>query len=189
MLCFVSLEVIGVHSLEDKQIMKYIFVTSDHHFFHRNIIDYENRPFPNITTMNDVMIHRWNSIISDDDIVVHLGDFALTNFDNTKEVFDKLNGRKYLIMGNHDNRRSKGWWRRIGFLEVFPELQVDDYILTHKPIPEGGIPDGKTNIHGHCHTKEYFGQENPQYWNVCVENTAFFPVPLLVSERSVIFDS
>lgn len=159
----------------------HMFVTSDHHFFHKNIIEYESRPFKDVEEMNKVMIEKWNSVVSDDDTVIHLGDFALTSFDNTKEVFDQLNGNKYLIMGNHDKRRSKGWWERIGFIKVFPSLQIGDYILTHKPILKKDMPYGKVkNIHGHCHTKEYFGNDDSRYKNVCVENTFYFPILLFV---------
>ena len=61
---------------------KRIFIIADHHFHHENIIKYCNRPFKSAEEMNSYMIHKWNSVVSEKDIVYHLGDFALaSNFD------------------------------------------------------------------------------------------------------------
>ena len=79
-----------------------IFFTSDHHFYHNNIIEYCNRPFSSVGEMNSEMVSRWNSVVKQSDVVYHLGDFSLGNKEHIKEILDSLNGRIFFIQGNHD---------------------------------------------------------------------------------------
>ncbi|MEY2701981.1 MAG: phage Bobb, partial [Bacteroidota bacterium] len=62
-----------------------IFFTSDTHFFHEKMIDYEktSRSFSSVEEMDEILISNWNSKITDNDIVYHLGDFS---FGNEKET-------------------------------------------------------------------------------------------------------
>lgn len=79
-----------------------IFFTSDTHFFHKNIIKYSNRPFTSVEEMNEALIKNWNKTVSPNDTIYHLGDFGFSNIQNLKEIINKLNGNKILILGNHD---------------------------------------------------------------------------------------
>lgn len=79
-----------------------VFFTSDTHFGHTNIIKYCNRPFANATEMDEVLITNWNAKVSQDDTVWHLGDFAFSR--NPDKYFYRLNGKKYLVKGNHDKQ-------------------------------------------------------------------------------------
>jgi len=78
-----------------------IFFTADTHFDHDNIIKYCKRSFNNVKEMNDKYIEEWNKIVKTNDYVYHLGDFAFKNHDL---FFKRLNGKKHLIIGNHDKR-------------------------------------------------------------------------------------
>jgi calcineurin-like phosphoesterase family protein len=78
------------------------FYTSDHHFGHARIIDYCKRPFATSVEMDEAMITEWNRVVSTHDIVYHLGDFSLHYPERTREIFQRLHGRKFLIVGNHD---------------------------------------------------------------------------------------
>lgn len=80
--------------------MKYF--TSDLHFGHNNIIKYENRPFHSVKDMDEALIQKWNSKVKKGDEVYILGDFGFINGERANEILDRLNGRKYLIKGNHD---------------------------------------------------------------------------------------
>ena len=80
-----------------------IWFTSDNHFGHKNMIKFTNRPFTDVEEMNNAMIERWNARVGSDDIVYHLGDFALSPLTKLREIREKLNGRICLIKGNHDN--------------------------------------------------------------------------------------
>lgn len=92
-----------------------VFLTSDLHFGHKNIIEYEKRPFRNIEDMNAGIIKNWNKVVSNDDMVFCLGDVSFGGAEMTKECVSQLQGKKILIMGNHDRGRSISWWMDKGF--------------------------------------------------------------------------
>jgi calcineurin-like phosphoesterase family protein len=73
------------------------------HFGHANIIKYCNRPFANVTEMDNTIIHNWNSVVQPEDIVYHLGDFAVGG-GPAIDYLRRLNGRLIFCWGNHDNR-------------------------------------------------------------------------------------
>lgn len=81
--------------------MKYVI--SDHHWGHKNIIKFSNRPFDNLHHMENYMIDAWNSVVTDDDEVWHLGDISFKlNAKYLVNILDRLNGKIHLIRGNHD---------------------------------------------------------------------------------------
>lgn len=80
------------------------FFTSDHHFFHRNIIKYSNRPFSSVEEMHETLIDNHNSVVSKHDNVYFIGDFCFeSNPNKINPIFERLNGHKFLVLGNHDN--------------------------------------------------------------------------------------
>lgn len=82
-----------------------VFFTSDTHWGHRAIIDYCDRPFGSVEAMNEGLIERWNKVVKPDDIIFHLGDFAMTISDEEIcGILKRLNGHKHIILGNHDER-------------------------------------------------------------------------------------
>jgi calcineurin-like phosphoesterase family protein len=80
------------------------FFTSDTHFNHARVIELCARPFRDVQHMDEEMILRWNRVVGENDIVFHLGDFAfgLGDVERVRGIFFRLNGRKRLIIGNHD---------------------------------------------------------------------------------------
>jgi len=155
--------------------MRNIWVVSDTHFGHNNIIQYCNRPFANAEIMDECLIDNWNSVVKDDDIVYHLGDVY---FANGREALSKLNGRKRLVLGNHDNGKDQilqRHFQKIMVWRMFPEFGL---LLTHVPVSyttlgEGGEDRILTNVHGHIHqNKSPMGR----YRNVCVEQTNYTPI-------------
>lgn len=105
-----------------------IFYTSDLHFGHKNILQYENRPFEDVFDMERKLIDKWNSKVKASDDVYVLGDFAFPNsrysIDHINDIVKKLNGKKHLILGNHDT------W--INKLDVKPKLWEE--IVPYKEI-------------------------------------------------------
>ncbi len=135
-----------------------IYFISDTHFNHKNIIKYCNRPFDSIEQMNETLINNWNSIVSVDDIIYHLGDFALGSKELILDIVNRLNGSKYLIRGNHD-KWGASTYEDFGFnvLKNAP-IRLDEYklMLSHVPIPDSQIPKDFINLHGHIHNKKLY---------------------------------
>ena len=161
--------------------MARIWVTSDQHWGHKNIIKYSQRPFETVEEMNKAMVDNWNAVVLPTDIIYHLGDIGLfRNPEQAKDLISQLNGYKILVLGNHDRR---SWdWEEIGFKQVSREpLTIGNYILSHKPLSQSEI-SGKyiLNIHGHIHT--YDSPYPEVQLNVSVEQTNYTPV-LLYNER------
>ena len=99
------------------------FFSSDHHFFHRNILKYEAqaRPFSDVDEMNHHLIIAWNSVVSPTDEVFYLGDFAMASRrqqEQVAEIVQQLNGRKILIRGNHDSID----YSQIGFDHIYKKF-------------------------------------------------------------------
>ena len=112
-----------------------IFLTSDTHFWHRKIMlpEYCNRPFSSVEEMNETMIKNWNNVVSKDDLVYHLGDFAFCGSGKITEIMQQLKGRIILIKGNHDfDKKEK--YQRLGFFDVLSYHIIDDIFLSHYPM-------------------------------------------------------
>lgn len=170
-----------------------IFLTSDQHFFHGNIIKYCNRPWnsgkdsdgniivtqKDIEEMNEEMIMRWNSVVPNDGIVYHLGDFALGDRNKIKEILPRLNGKINLIMGNHDTK-SVDFYYECGFNRVYdhPILLKDFFILSHEPISFLNKNSCFGNIYGHVHDSDVYKTFSPNSCCVCVERHDYKPISL-----------
>lgn len=157
-----------------------IFFISDIHFFHTNIIKYCNRPYDNVDEMNADIIRRWNAVVNKNDIVWNLGDFIFAkkgNIETVREYVKKLNGRQYLVLGNHDRHVCKDmtYWYDCGFERVYdkPVLFQERYILSHEPVFTRQHLDlsgtDLVNIHGHIHNsnQDFYNlkDEDKQHWN------------------------
>ena len=128
-----------------------IFAIADLHFGHKNIIKYCNRPFADTDEMDRALIKNWNETVSNNDTVLVLGDVGFGSKEYIACLIKQLNGKKFLIMGNHDNW-SEQTYRDMGFHTVsrFPILWNDFYLLSHAPL----ILSETTpyfNLYGHVH--------------------------------------
>lgn len=154
-----------------------IWVTSDTHFNHKNILVYEaaNRPFANKHEMDNALIERWNERVGKDDIVLHLGDFAFAGANKIQEIVSRLNGKIYLLLGNHDRVRQFDW-NSLGFARVFADPFMLDgrFIFSHEPLVE--VPAGKVNVFGHVHGSSYFQTKTDNSFCACVERHDCGPV-------------
>jgi calcineurin-like phosphoesterase family protein len=125
-----------------------IYLIADTHFGHTNIIKYCSRPFANVGEMNETMITNWNLVVTPDDHVYHLGDFALGPSEAIKAYRHRLNGSIEMIMGNHDHR-SIGFWAKIDIKAHKKPITINGMIFSHAPVMFPELP----NIHGHIHEK------------------------------------
>ena len=154
--------------------MDNIFATADQHFSHKNIIQYESRPFQNIDEMDKFMIRAWNEVVPRVGTVFHLGDVSFTSKNLTQYIISQLNGNKILIRGNHDRGRSKQWFLDVGFKEVidYPIIFEEFFILSHEPVYLNATMP-YCNLHGHLHHKTLSGAG---YYNVGVDVRDYKPV-------------
>lgn len=150
--------------------------TSDLHLNHENIIKYCSRPFSDTREMNEHIISVWNTKVMQGDIVYVVGDVFLGDPADAEPLIRRLNGKKILILGNHD--RSSKTMLKCGFDEVYSRLRVKlqdgrKVLLTHKPVPGALLKDCEMQIHGHRHKGPAVSGNQI---NVCVDLWGFEPV-------------
>jgi len=160
--------------------MQNIFFIADLHLGHKNIIDYEKRPFSSTDNMNKSIIKNWNSVVTNKDKVLVAGDVSFLDKDETKKVIDQMNGYKILIMGNHDRGRSIQWWYDVGFNEVskHPILFQDFILVSHEPPTYIPPLTPYFYIYGHVHSSEMYKTVTATSCCVSVERWNYTPVNL-----------
>jgi calcineurin-like phosphoesterase family protein len=177
------------------------FLIADTHWGHENICKfttYDNkpvRPWDTVAEMDEAMVQLWNETVSDGDKVYVLGDAVI----NRKHlpIFDRLNGKKALIKGNHDIFPLKDYTKY--FYDVRAYQVMNGMILSHIPIHKESIARFGANVHGHLHSNrvmhEVFDPTNvigykadgtrisenkkvidPDYFCVSAEHTGFKPM-------------
>jgi len=141
-----------------------IWFTSDQHYGHANIIKYCGRPYSNTQEMELDLIAKFNAVVKPEDVVWHLGDFAM-NEDVVPQILPRLLGQHRLVAGNHDkchskNKKSTEAVKRYlgyGFKEVVEIAELHPFKLCHIPYgdsryPGSSIPDtGDWLLCGHIH--------------------------------------
>ena len=132
-----------------------MWFTSDLHLSHTNVISMNNRPFASSQQMDEEIIKRWNKKIAPNDTVYVLGDVCWGwNSKRIHDTFSKMNGIKYLIIGNHDKlgpHQLSNVWAEI---TPYKRITIDNYrvILSHYPIAEWDCAwHGSIHLYGHTH--------------------------------------
>lgn len=159
--------------------MRDVWLISDTHFYHHNIVHKfdPGRPFDSVGHMNEIMIENWNRVVKPGDKVYHLGDVFFGQREEFPKLWPRLNGKKRLIVGNHDDVKylaAGAFFEKIMLWRWF-----DDLLLTHVPTHPSSLKEGRSgrpkvvNVHGHTHFK---GSPVGPYHSVCVELTNYTPV-------------
>lgn len=189
-----------------------LFFISDMHFGHSNLYRFKDEFGKPQRHLNQedcelLMIEKWNEVVGDDDNVCILGDAVMDckprkTEEETHRIIEKrmsilenLNGRKTIILGNHDTTDadllSKYFDRVCGSLEI--KLAGYRCILTHIPIHASQLKDRYNkgrfdfNIHGHLHSPHNISistgegldcEKKPdyRYVNVNVEYNKYTPI-------------
>lgn len=140
-----------------------IWFTSDTHFGHAKVIEYCNRPFRSADEMDEAMIKRWNAKVNPEDTVYHMGDFAFLDAERIKKLIARLNGKIFLIFGNHDKTIKGSAELRSMFVKCcdYLEIYVSDpthergkqfIVLSHYAhLVWNKAHHGAWMIHGHSH--------------------------------------
>jgi calcineurin-like phosphoesterase family protein len=155
--------------------MQRVYVVSDTHFDHTNIIRYCNRGFGSVDDMNRTLMENWNDTIRKGDTVYFLGDLTYGKNSRGEEYWRRrLHGSVRYLRGNHDHKPC-------------PEYQYLDYegrkfMLTHVPYSEPTKSWKGWIIHGHVHNNEMdvypFINGQQKTINVSVELTGYKPVEM-----------
>lgn len=153
--------------------------TSDTHFGGKSILYFhpERREAAGITLEelqedkmaaiekhDEWLIDVWNKTVKKKDFVYILGDFSLCHKERTRKILEKLNGRKFLIKGNHDKSciGLESYFEWVGDIKEvkfthnqYPFISPDETFaveLFHFPIFSWNRrPHGTCHLHGHCH--------------------------------------
>lgn len=176
-----------------------IWIISDTHFNHENILKFRGkdgdtvRDFRDVHEMNETMIDRWNAVVKDGDKVYHLGDVLMGNRDEGEKILSRLKGQKRLLVGNHDVVYGKGnvlhkFFKKIYMWRMMPEHGI---LMTHVPVHPSTLgesrfmkgDDGKNvkmvNVHGHIHQNK---SPEGNYFCVCVEQPAIQYTPIHIED-------
>jgi len=154
------------------------FYISDLHLDHANMLKFEpeSRPFENIDQMNRALIQYWNDKVGPYDDVYILGDFC---FDNNgrraTEFLKQLNGKKYLIKGNHDGFLYKENFDKSQFEWIKDYAEIDDEVngekvhvcLFHYPIAVWNRKHHHAyHLFGHIHSNQSDGSHHALEFNL-----------------------
>jgi calcineurin-like phosphoesterase family protein len=155
--------------------MAEVFVLSDLHLGHKNILTFKHgghplRPFATLEEMHDTILGNWRKTVAPADKIYVLGDvcFGLKNM----ELFADLPGKKRLVMGNHD-LFDYGVYAKY-FQKIMGVRQLNGVWLTHVPMHLDCVNQErvKCNIHGHLHANKI---DHPKYFNACCEHLDYTP--------------
>ncbi len=140
------------------------YYIADLHFFHGALNEkMDKRGFESTQAMNEYMLDQWNRRVGKNDEVVILGDLSWGKPKETNELLEKLQGRLYLIEGNHDRFLKNKEFNAGRFVWIKPYEELRDnnrkVILCHYPIMcyNGQYQLGKEGrpraymLYGHVH--------------------------------------
>lgn len=130
------------------------FFSSDHHFGHKGVITYQDRPFDNVHEMNEALIKKWNDKVGKNDVVYYLGDMALCSRKWMADIVFQLNGTIHYILGNHENYTEDFYPDRFKTLTYYMETYIDKQkiCMFHYPMMTWNKSHHESwGLHGHCH--------------------------------------
>jgi calcineurin-like phosphoesterase family protein len=149
-----------------------VWITSDTHYGHSNICRgttnwrlpdgsipiNQTRDFVTLEQMNSVIVNNINSVVGQDDILIHLGDWSFGGFENIEIFRNRIVCQEiHLVLGNHDHHieRNRENCRR-HFVSVQDFLRMEymghTYEMMHYPITSwNNLGKGRIHLHGHTH--------------------------------------
>jgi calcineurin-like phosphoesterase family protein len=152
------------------------FLASDHHLGHPSIIKFADqngnihRKFSSIEEHDEYLIERHNAVVSPKDKVYFIGDFAMRK--KSIKLAERFNGRKTLILGNHDIFNTHEYTPYFENVRAYKVLNLRDnrrVILSHIPIHIESMGRFAANIHGHLHANNLRDTGIHLYFNLSME--------------------
>ena len=135
------------------------YFTADLHFGHAGIIGLCDRPFADVDEMNEALVDRWNKKVKKNDTVYIVGDLAWKRQD-AETYIPRLNGKKILILGNHDKwYEDEDLARHFVKIVKYEEVSLEGHPITlcHYPMIEwkNSRKEGTSRlgylVYGHIH--------------------------------------
>ncbi len=162
-----------------------LFIISDQHFGHKNIIRYCGRPFADTIENARFMYEAYQDTVGEDDVVVFLGDIAMftkRTAEPFKQMFRSFKGTKFLVRGNHDSKPAS-FYLECGFKSINDYHIVGDTMLCHYPLSNGDHPvlenilrnHCKRLYHGHTHERNVVKDDGIIRTNFSVEQINYTP--------------
>ena len=157
-----------------------VFLISDTHFGHDNVIRYCNRPFENVNVMNETILRNWCETVTNKDYVIFCGDFVMGVKDKpyiSNEIHKILTGKKFMLKGNHDSRQKLDY---VLYDRIFFSRYGKRFVCQHHPIDPKEV-DCDISIVGHLHNTENPNLspfEYPRQINVSLELIDYKPMLL-----------
>lgn len=146
------------------------FFTADEHYGHKNVVRYCDRPFSSVEEMDKTLISNHNKVVTQDDMVIHAGDFSLENFYTTQWYIKQLNGKHIFLRGSHDK-----WLPPKGHHEIWEKtIESQPLVVCHYAM--------RTWARSHYNSWHCFGhshgrlQPEGKSWDIGVDNNGFYPV-------------
>lgn len=176
------------------------FFIGDPHFGHKALPKYRTA-WDSLEEYEEAFVKKYNERLSKRDICVFVGDVNFTK--QSFSIFERLNGSKIIVGGNHDNWPLKNYLNpKYKIAGIYGAVEMDQGIITHIPVHLSQMDRYRFNVHGHLHDKVItkaikihngrpISVPDERYINVCCEKIAYTPIEyqVLVAENKVIRDS
>lgn len=134
------------------------YYISDAHYFHNNVIKFDNRLFKDLNEMHEKMAIDWNNKVTNADHVYILGDLSWKVTDEAINLIKSLHGNLHLVLGNHDHINNAKFKKLFEEITPYKELkdiangQVYNLVLFHYPITFWNKQHyGSIHLYGHVH--------------------------------------
>lgn len=177
-----------------------LYLISDTHFDHGNIIKYCDRPFSSASEMDSKIRSNWNERVTYNDTVLFGGDLAMARSEVAIEYAEDLRGQLLALDGNHDDIIQSDApfpvLKSYYFTYEYDGTEYEFY-YTHWPkTEESDRDDGRESpvyseppawfdgwvLHGHVHNNdlENYPFINPtrKYANLSVELLEYTPIEI-----------
>jgi calcineurin-like phosphoesterase family protein len=181
-----------------------VWFTSDTHYNHANICkgttewdtsgDNHFRDFDTLDKMNTVLVNNINSLVKENDILIHLGDWSFGGFDSIAEFRNRIVCKNiHLVLGNHDHHignNKNGVAELFSSVNQYLDLSIKwpngggkhngaHFVLMHFPIASwDGLGKGVPHLHGHVHLPPNRRIGSGRVMDVGVDGNNLFPISM-----------
>lgn len=138
------------------------FYTSDTHFGHVRCA-LEWRKFSSVEEHDETLVDNWNRVVKPGNSIAHLGDVVMGKFWESIKILERLNGQKFLVLGNHDriatryghsekeyHSKLEAYSQHFTILGYAGVTAIDGRIIELHHYPQ---ENGKLTFCGHVHEK------------------------------------